>query len=193
MRAASSIWRRPRRIVSRNGMGAVASALGSGMNYGVVALAVSGGALYAGGVFTTAGGTAANCIAQWNGAVGRRSVQGFQVAMRRPLCICPGGVRQHVVCGRRFHDGGWREPGQLLSLDGTGSFGRPCGSGISGMGDDGEGPYISALAVSGGTGAGGDFARQQRRRGRQLHHAMEREQLVGAGSGCGRRSERQPL
>ena len=32
------------------------------------ALAVSGNTLYAGGDFTTAGGTAANYIAQWNGS-----------------------------------------------------------------------------------------------------------------------------
>ena len=34
----------------------------------VYALAVSGSTLYAGGGFTTAGGSAANYIAQWNGS-----------------------------------------------------------------------------------------------------------------------------
>jgi len=50
------------------------SALGSGMGGGpsyasplVSALAVSGSELYAGGNFTTAGGSEANCIAKWNG------------------------------------------------------------------------------------------------------------------------------
>jgi hypothetical protein len=38
------------------------------MNGGVSALAVSGGTLYAGGEFTTAGGVAATNIAQWNGS-----------------------------------------------------------------------------------------------------------------------------
>src|SRR5437867_1868795 len=49
------------------------SALGSGMGGGlsgtyVYALAVSGSDVYAGGQFTTAGGTAANYIAKWNGS-----------------------------------------------------------------------------------------------------------------------------
>jgi hypothetical protein len=38
------------------------------MHGGVGALAVSGGTLYAGGYFATAGGNAANNIAQWNGS-----------------------------------------------------------------------------------------------------------------------------
>ncbi|MBP7951227.1 MAG: hypothetical protein KA004_16370, partial [Verrucomicrobiales bacterium] len=40
----------------------------SGMNGTVEALAVSGSDLYAGGNFTTAGGTSANRIAKWNGS-----------------------------------------------------------------------------------------------------------------------------
>ena len=42
----------------------------------VHALAVSGSTLYAGGNFTTAGGNAANYIAQWNGSSWSRSVRG---------------------------------------------------------------------------------------------------------------------
>ncbi len=50
------------------------SALGSGLSYsfsavpGVYALAVMGPDLYVGGIFTTAGGMMANCIAKWNGS-----------------------------------------------------------------------------------------------------------------------------
>ena len=42
------------------------SALDSGMNLGVLALAVSGADLYAGGEFTVAGGTPASFISKWN-------------------------------------------------------------------------------------------------------------------------------
>ncbi|MBE2180549.1 MAG: hypothetical protein IAE97_08770, partial [Chthoniobacterales bacterium] len=44
------------------------SALGSGMNGDVSALAVSGSDVYAGGWFTTAGGNSASNIAKWNGS-----------------------------------------------------------------------------------------------------------------------------
>ena len=43
------------------------SALGSGVNDEVDALAVSGSDLYAGGLFTTVGGVVANGIAKWDG------------------------------------------------------------------------------------------------------------------------------
>ena len=72
---------------------------GFGDEQHVSALAVSGSTLYAGGNFTTAGGSAANYIAQWNGSlVGPR--------FGDEECDCAGGVGQQLVCGRLFHDGG---------------------------------------------------------------------------------------
>ena len=48
------------------------SALGSGMNNNVHALAIdASGNLYAGGDFTTAGGVSANRIAKWDGTSGQ--------------------------------------------------------------------------------------------------------------------------
>ena len=49
--------------------GSAWSALGSGMNNNVYALAVSGSNLYAGGSFTGAGGMVANRIAKWDGSI----------------------------------------------------------------------------------------------------------------------------
>src|SRR5262249_37609523 len=48
--------------------GSTWNALGSGMDYFVYALAVSGSDLYAGGFFTTADGVAAASIAKWDGS-----------------------------------------------------------------------------------------------------------------------------
>ena len=42
--------------------------MGGGSYPGVSALAVSGSNVYAGGTFTTAGGSAANYIAKWDGS-----------------------------------------------------------------------------------------------------------------------------
>ena len=99
---------RPTNIAKWNGSSW--SALGSGMgrgDIGVIALAVSGSDLYAGGYFTTAGGSAANYIAKWNGSSWSRAGVGDE-----QRCVCAGGVGQRPVCGRRVHDGG-RQRGQL--------------------------------------------------------------------------------
>ncbi|MBI3423071.1 MAG: VCBS repeat-containing protein [Acidobacteria bacterium] len=48
--------------------GSVWSALGSGLNSDVLALAVSGNDVYAGGTFTTAGGANIKGVAKWNGS-----------------------------------------------------------------------------------------------------------------------------
>src|SRR5262249_57631860 len=70
---------------------------GSGMNqYGnVLALAVSGTDLYAGGYFTNAGGIAANRIARWNGSSWSALGSGIQ-----------GAVRALAVSGSDVYAGG---------------------------------------------------------------------------------------
>ena len=69
------------------------SALGSGMNGWVYALAVSGSDLYVGGDFTTAGGSAANYIAKWNGSSWSALGSGMN-----SYCERAGGLGQRSVC-----------------------------------------------------------------------------------------------
>src|SRR2546426_1145573 len=53
---------------SPNGTGAVGPRWARGMNNAVLALAVPGNEVYAGGYFTNAGGIAADYIAKWDGS-----------------------------------------------------------------------------------------------------------------------------
>jgi hypothetical protein len=128
--------------------------LGEGTDGGgpvVSALAVSGGTLYAGGDFKTAGGVAANGIAKWNGsswsALGSGGLN--------------GGVSALAVSGSDLYaGGGFTTAGGVVTTiieKWDGSSWSALGSGVSG--DYIYGPYVSALAVSGGTlYAAGEFA-----------------------------------
>jgi hypothetical protein len=129
------------------------SALGSGMGGGnditystyVYALAVSGGTLYAGGNFTTAGGVAANSIAQWNGTSWSALSSGMN-----------GDVDALAVSGSTLYaGGGFTTAGGSAAnyiAQWNGSSWSPVGSGMNYAGG------VSALAVSGGTlYAGGGF------------------------------------
>jgi hypothetical protein len=63
-------------------------------------------------------------------------------------CECAGGVGRHVVCGRRFHDGGRHAANYIAQWNG--SSWSALGSGMN--------SDVYALAVSGSTlYAGGDF------------------------------------
>ena len=98
--------------------------------------------LYAGGNFTTAGGSAANYIAQWDGS----SWSALGSGMNGDVS-CAGGVGQQPVCGRRFHDGG-RQPGQLhrqMEREQLVGLGSELGGGLHWLGD----LHVDALAVSG--------------------------------------------
>jgi hypothetical protein len=122
------------------------------MNSEVSALAVSGSTLYAGGGFTTAGGTAANCVAQWNGS--RWSALGSGMNNFVTALAVSGGT---LYAGGDFQTAGGSAATNIAQW--SGSSWSALGSGISGEGSDGFGPYIWALAVSGSTlYAGGDFS-----------------------------------
>ncbi len=120
MRAAISRRRvAARPMTLRNGTGAVGQPLGSGMNGGVDALAVSGSTLYAGGDFTTAGGSAANDIAQWNGSswsaarFGDEQRRGLRWRCRAARCMRAAISRRRAAAR------------PITSRNGTGAVGRP--------------------------------------------------------------------
>ena len=116
------------------------SALGSGMGGGVLhtyvsALAVSGSDLYAGGYFTTAGGTAAKNIAKWNGSSWTALGSGMN----------GGGVAALAVSGSDLYAGGVFTTAGGVAANNiakwNGSSWTALGSGMNGV--------VYALAVSG--------------------------------------------
>jgi hypothetical protein len=119
------------------------SALGSGMNGRVQALAVSGTNLYAGGNFTTAGGAAINYIAKWDGSAWSPLVSGMNAQVR--ALVVSGG---NLYAAGDFTTAGGVPANRIAKWDGHtwSTFG-------SGM----DGP-VRALAISGAVlYAGGSF------------------------------------
>jgi hypothetical protein len=115
------------------------SALGSGMGNGdypptIFALAVSGGDLYVGGNFTTAGGAPANCIAQWDGGAWSALGSGMD-----------GQVQALAVSGANLYAGGnFNTAGGVSAYKiakWNGSAWSALGSGMNGI--------VYGLAVSG--------------------------------------------
>ncbi|HPK98866.1 MAG TPA: hypothetical protein PLZ39_13415, partial [Verrucomicrobiota bacterium] len=110
------------------------SALGSGMNGDVSALAVSGTNLYAGGWFTTAGGVAANRVAKWD----ENSWSALGAGMN-------DFVEALAVSGSDLYAGGWF----TTAGDATANYvAKWNGSSWSTLGA-GMDSYVYALAVSG--------------------------------------------
>lgn len=117
--------------------------LGSGMNGYVKALAVSGSTLYAGGSFTTAGGTAANYIALWNGSAWSALGSGMS-----------GAVNALAVSGSTLYAGGSFTTAGGFAVNRIAKWN---GSAWSALGS-GMDNTVSTLVVSGTTlYAGGDF------------------------------------
>ncbi|MGO8696666.1 MAG: beta strand repeat-containing protein [Limisphaerales bacterium] len=126
----------------------------------VFALAVSGNTVYAGGAFNMAGGNAVNSIAQWNGsgwaALGS-GVSGLGQDGNGPYVSALKVSGSTLYVGGDFSAAGGSAANNIAQWNG--SSWSPLGAGISGMGDDGFGPYVSALEASGGTlYVGGDFS-----------------------------------
>jgi hypothetical protein len=113
------------------------------MNTEVVPLAVLGGTLYAGGLFTTAGGNAANGIAQWNGSSWSALGSGMNNSV---LALAVSGGT--LYAGGNFTTAGGNAANYIAQWNG--SSWSPLGSGLNDV--------VYALAVSDGTlYAGGAF------------------------------------
>ena len=109
----------------------------------MLALAVSGSTLYAGGLFTTAGGAAANHIAAWNGSAWRALDSGLI-----------GWVAALAVSGSTLYAGGLFTAAGGTPADNIAAWN---GSAWSALGS-GANDRVQALAVNGSTlYAGGDF------------------------------------
>src|SRR5262249_46668664 len=115
---------------------------GSGMNNAVVALAVSGGDIYAAGYFTTAGGSAANYIAKWNGNGWSALGSGMN---GRVVALAVSG--SDVYAAGYFTTAGGTSATNVAKWDGSSWV--ALGSGMGGYSPGTAGPYVRALAASG--------------------------------------------
>src|SRR5207245_150179 len=113
-----------------------------------LALAVSGSDLYAGGAFTTAGGTAANYVAKWNGSNWTALGSGLN-----------DGVYALAVSGSGVYAGGAFTAAGGSAADSIAKWNGSSWSALgSGMGGGIFAPSVHALALSGpDLYAGGQF------------------------------------
>src|SRR5207245_3046917 len=120
------------------------SALGSGPENDVFALAVLGSDLYAGGAFTTAGGVTVNQIAKWNGSSWSALGSGVGGGDSYPLVLAL------AVSGSDLYVGG--DFTTATNSDGTAVMANRIakwnGSSWSALGS-GMSSYVHALAVAG--------------------------------------------
>jgi uncharacterized repeat protein (TIGR03803 family) len=122
------------------------TAVGSGMNDSVLALAVSGTNLYAGGQFTTVGGVAANYIAKWDGNRWLALGSGM-ISIVYALAVSGS----NLYAGGLFQTAGGVSANYIAKWDGH-SW-SALGSGVAGGSS-----FVHALAVSGtNLYVGGDF------------------------------------
>jgi hypothetical protein len=131
--------------------GSAWSALGSGINGWVVALAVSGTNLYAGGFFTTAGGVPATNIAKWDGSAWSALGSGIVCAYHSDYDY--SSVQALAVSGTDLYAGGaFTTAGGVPATNiakWDGSAWRALGSGMGGGYPYNANPSVAALVVSG--------------------------------------------
>ena len=132
----------------------------SGINGPVNTLAVWDDNLYVGGAFSAVLGVSANCIAEWNGsswsALGS-GIAGTGVDGHGPYVQALTVLDNKLYVGGDFNIAGGMSVTNIAEWNGDAW--SALGSGISGMGADNRGPYVSTLAASGNKlYAGGDFS-----------------------------------
>ena len=127
----------PANYIARWSNATVWSALGSGLNSDVLAIALKGVDIFVGGYFTQAGGSTVNYIAKWNGASGWSALAGGVMAGRVYALTVNG---QDVYVGGDFMRAGCIEsPCLAIWNDASGWVAAPSWSGS----------YTRALAMSG--------------------------------------------
>ena len=130
------------------------SALGSGMNERVIALAVSGSTVYAGGFFTTAGDSPANYVAQWDGSSWSDVGFGVSGGYFFPGVWALAASGNNLFVGGVFAMAGDTAVNNIAQWDGSSWSALD-----SGMSGDANGDAVYALAFSGSTlFAGGLFS-----------------------------------
>jgi hypothetical protein len=136
--------------------GSTWSALGSGMDGGVRALAVSGSTLYAGGYFNTAGGVTAHNIAKWDGSAWSGLGSGMSGDYTFVYALALTGT--DLYAGGSFATAGGVAANNIAKWNG--STWSALASGIRGEGSGGGiGPFVTAILAdgSGHLFGGGDF------------------------------------
>jgi hypothetical protein len=122
------------------------------MNSLVNALAVSGSTLYAGGLFTAAGGNVVSGVAQWNGT--NWSALGSEIKDNEVYALAVSGST--LYAGGELYVGA-NYANNIAQWNGT-NWSTLNSGGISAVGANGYGPYVNALAVLSNTVyAGGVF------------------------------------
>ncbi len=137
--------------------GSTWSGLGSGMSDGVLALAVIGTNLYAGGQFTSAGGVPAPNVAKWDGSAWSALGSGMSGSSEfGVLALAVSGT--NLYAGGDFITAGGVTANAIARWDGN--TWSALGSGMGGGNPYGppSGPVVYALAASGAdVYAGGEF------------------------------------
>ena len=122
------------------------SALGTGVNKDVYALAVSGSDVYVGGDFRTAGGVSANSLAKWNGTAWSALGTGFGGSLVDYVeVLAVSGTDVYV--GGYFSQAGGASVSNVAKWDGTAW--SALGAGISSPVGSNFAPAVSALVISG--------------------------------------------